>query len=101
MARKITDIWPVLSLTPVQPGRGWTHEEALEAYRELSDLIKSRLAPAVSFKLEIGYDLSNDARCEHCNSTWTEASPDYNGGCCAKDIEPARADALDERGSAQ
>lgn len=23
--------------------------------------------------------------CEHCGSAWTEASDDYNGGCCEKD----------------
>ncbi|WP_202844739.1 hypothetical protein [Luteimonas saliphila] len=23
--------------------------------------------------------------CQHCGSTWTESSDDYNGGCCAAD----------------
>lgn len=29
--------------------------------------------------------------CEHCGASWTEASPDYNGGCCDADESAAEA----------
>lgn len=28
-----------------------------------------------------------EEQCEHCGSTWTEASATYNGGCCRADID--------------
>jgi len=37
--------------------------------------------------------------CQHCGSTWTEASNTYNGGCCAKD-EESNPDVLQATGSA-
>jgi len=30
--------------------------------------------------------------CEHCGAEWTEKSPYYNGGCCAKDEEFSHAE---------
>lgn len=37
--------------------------------------------------------LERESRCEFCGYGWTEASLDYNGGCCAadQDAEEARA----------
>lgn len=85
MARKLLDVWPVLSVTPTNTKGNWTREQAEEAYRELSDLIKTKLAPAYEHRIEVGFDFHEDARCEHCNGTWTAPSPDYNQGCCDLD----------------
>lgn len=82
--RKIIDVWPVLSVTPEQSGRCWTKDEALAAYREVNEALKHLQTPS-RFRLNIGFNFQEDARCEHCNGTWTEDDHAYNGGCCAKD----------------
>ena len=84
MARKIIEVWPVLSVTPEQPGKCWTKEEALCAYREVNEAL-TRLQTPSRYRLNIGFKFEEEARCEHCNSTWTEVGPDYNGGCCEED----------------
>lgn len=83
MARKIIDVWPVLSVTPEQ-GRCWTKDEALAAYREVNEALKHLQTPS-RFRLNIGFNFQEDARCEHCNGAWTEEGDAFNGGCCAKD----------------
>ena len=37
--------------------------------------------------------------CEHCGASWTEDSPDYNGGCCSDDQAAADAANKEERDS--
>jgi hypothetical protein len=90
MARKIIDVWPVLNVTPEQSGKCWTKDEALAAYREVNEALKHLQTPS-RFRLNIGFKFEEDARCEHCNGTWTEDSHTYNGGCCEAD---ERADPL-------
>lgn len=82
MGRKIIDVWPVLSITPENSVRSWTREEAENACRELNEALKSLRTP---YRLQIGFDFHEDARCEHCNNTWTAAGADFNDGCCSKD----------------
>lgn len=43
----------------------------------------------------VAVEFDQPAVCEHCGYNWTEASPDYNGGCCEKDqvTEDDRLDA--------
>ena len=39
---------------------------------------------------DLGYveiEFDTEHTCSHCDSTWTEDSETFNGGCCAKDME--------------
>ena len=90
MARKITDTYPVFTITagrddtPRFGAHRMTPDEAREAYEEVNELLK-QMDRRTRRVLDIQFEFREEATCEHCGYGWTEKSPDYNGGCCGKD----------------
>lgn len=87
MGRKVIDTYPVFTVSVGSPkGESWsmTREQAEEAQAEFLELLDG-LKAYTRRQFDVESKLIEDARCEHCNSTWTEASPDFNGACCSKD----------------
>lgn len=94
MARKIIDIIPVISVRPTAGDPTPDMDAARKAASEFIDSLKGGLADPTDFDFSATYE--TDARCEHCNCSWTEESPDYNGGCCDLDAsnDPKRLERL-------
>lgn len=94
MARKIIDSYATVTIKPELHGTS-TSAEAARAAADVITLIKTHVLPhqddvgRYCKRIEVDFTLEHDARCEHCNNTWTEDGPDYNGGCCDKDEEGA------------
>lgn len=88
MTRKVFDVQPVLTARFVG-GSSVTDEAA--AFAQVEDAI-AQLKP--DFEVDVSYE--TDARCEHCNTSWTEQDTLYNGGCCDRDQanDPDRIGAL-------
>lgn len=92
MARKAFTHWPTVTLKPETLGT-LTEAQAKRLGDEIEALVLRHVAPHARDDLnisrftstEIDVTVEGDYRCEHCSYTWTEASPDYNGGCCGKD----------------
>lgn len=90
MASKIIDTYPVISLTiggavPKFSAYSMGPEEAREARDEILELINTVLQRTTRRQMDVEWKIITEARCEHCNSTWTEDGHDYNGGCCGLD----------------
>jgi hypothetical protein len=56
-------------------------------YRELCEEIAQDVKRHVDNVGWVGVESDDVHECEHCHSTWTEESAEYNGGCCDKDQE--------------
>jgi hypothetical protein len=57
----------------------------LRVLEEVQALIERHVLPHSPVGIQILRKAIPDYRCSYCNSGWTEASSDYNGGCCAGD----------------
>lgn len=90
MARKFINFVPVVTVA-LERRTGWsagsfTQDGALGALREALEQARAVMPRLLDdYRLDIGGTVESDAVCEHCGYRWTEKSPDYNGGCCAKD----------------
>ena len=54
---------------------------------EMADAIKLHLSREFPETRTVEIVEEIDAVCEHCERGWTEDDPNYNGGCCNKDVE--------------
>lgn len=96
MSRKVLDTYPVIEIAVAMAGTA-TPADAVDVANELIRLIETHISPHARDiigisrherrPLDITRRIEEDARCEHCNSTWTEKSTTYNGGCCDPDEE--------------
>lgn len=91
MGRKLLNVWPTITVEP-SPSRSsvrqsWDAERAGQSADEFMALVKRHVLPHFTDHVDIHVDFEREFRCEHCNAQWTEDSPTYNGGCCAKDME--------------
>lgn len=70
-----------------------TAEQIAEAYAERCRDIAAEIKRHVDGVRSIDVEFEQNPVCEHCGSRWTEASADYNGGCCDadEDAQVARA----------
>lgn len=90
MGRKIIDTYPVITLTIGTDGPRFSSqimspEDAVDAEVEALDVINTVFRLVLGRNFDVDSKLVSDARCEHCNTPWTEAGADYNNGCCGKD----------------
>lgn len=88
--RKVIDTYPTITLTIGTSGRAFekrsmTREQAEEAMAEAVDSLNTVFKRDLDRQFDIDAVLTEETVCEHCGWRWTEASPDYNGGCCGKD----------------
>lgn len=90
MARKITDTYPVFTITvgrddrPIYGDHRMTEAEARDAREDFADLLNG-LKAFTKRSFDVESRLERTAVCEHCGYAWTEKGADYNGGCCGKD----------------
>ena len=89
MSRQIIDTYPAFTITVgTLAARGsrqfMTPAEADEARTEFAEMLDG-LKAQTRRNFDVDCKIVEEATCEHCNYTWAEASPDYNGGCCGKD----------------
>lgn len=88
MARKVIDVTPTILIEPDCRGL-LTRDKAEEIALDIIELVRRHVLPhAATYpvrSVDVSTHYTEEARCEHCNWTWTEDSPAYNGGCCAKD----------------
>ncbi len=56
-------------------------DDMQERCKEIADQVR-RHADNVAY---VAVECDQMDVCQHCGSRWTEASPEYNGGCCDKD----------------
>lgn len=90
MGRKVIDTYPVVTLTIGSDGPRYrsqimSREDAERAETEALAAINGVFKRELDRNFDVESTLVEDARCEHCNSSWTEQGSDYNGGCCSKD----------------
>lgn len=81
MARKVLDVQPTITARFVGGEPVTTKEDARAQIADFIDHLGK------DFECEVTFE--TDARCEHCNAGWTEASHTHNGGCCAEDRKAA------------
>lgn len=73
--------------------KGQTHEEGSElsaryAYSEAERIAKAIRRTLGNYEtpcMSADWRMVSEPVCEYCGSKWTEASDQYNGGCCDRD----------------
>jgi hypothetical protein len=79
-----------VEVDPEPPRYGSSDERWKSACEDVADQIR-RHVDGINPKYGVSVVWKTEKVCEHCGSKWTEDSNEYNGGCCAKDVEPAVA----------
>ena len=88
MSKKIQNSNPRVEISPTMPwnsGRDSEDkqfEDGMRSCKQIEEEVKRHVDQE---GVEIVYDTG--PICEFCDAYWTEDNDEYNGGCCAKDIE--------------